>query len=212
MKIQLETKYTWKDVEVGDGFPVDEAMRFIAEIHPYLIGQTLNQVLINGFYFCNGKVLRKETYAEWEKRVQQAAHVTYNYMQWEGPLIFLIGENQLEIDLWQPDRYELSLNKLDVTLVKETKGIPLKSYVDNAYPHNRQEFYDITCLYEKEAIGQKVISIDAVSGKYDDDMEFLADINIVLENGVKFVVRDMLDSASITVVSGDSADRYVKAD
>jgi len=198
MSVVLQTSYTYKNVDIGEGYSVDEAKRFIKEVKPYIIGKPLLKVWVSHFYFGGDDATATETYPEYELRKQKEYHSNYNNVEWEGPLILLIGKNQLEIDLWQPDRYQLSFNAIELKNVLDTRNIPLKRYRDDFA--NKERFLDISCLYDSEIRGKNVTDIGLVCGQYEDGEEYFEKIELELENRTRLIIEDAIDSPSITVI------------
>lgn len=126
MSIVLQTSYTYKDVDCGDSFPVDEAKKFIEKIRPYIIGEPLLKVWVSNFYHGGDDATETETYLEYELRKQKKYLVNCNIIEWDNPLVLLIGKNQLEINLCPPFRYQLSFNTIEIKDVLDTRNIPLK--------------------------------------------------------------------------------------
>ena len=198
--MKLKTKYTYEDVtEIGYGFPADEAKSFIKTVRPFLVGKTLKQILVSGFYYGGEDADKTETYPEWEKRtrVEYKEERFYNFMEWEDPIILKIGDEQLEISFSQPDRYIFSFNTLKTERITDTSKIPLMSA-----RKRKDSFLDVTYLYDETVIGQQIKDIELVCDTDSDEpsYEYVDKIVITLNNDIKMYVQDMCDSACIEIV------------
>lgn len=194
----FKTKYTWHDVESGDNFPADDAKIFIERIKNRLIGKDLKQILIQSFYQCGETCNETETFTEWAKKNGPT------YIEWDDPLILCIGNERLEISLWQPDRYFLGLNVANVQEIIDTDKVSLNSIFEKEYKPNSPTFYDISACYKEKLIGQKIKNIELITGRYEEDDtlldEYFDKIVITLENGVVFNILDSIDSPTIEIV------------
>lgn len=194
----FKTKYTWHDVEPGDKFPSDDAKIFIERIKSRLIGKELKQILVNSFYHCGKTYNETETFIEWAQK-NSPTHI-----EWDDPLILCIGDEQLEISLWQPDRYALSLNVVNVEEIIDTNEVSLSSIFEKEYHQNSPTFYDISACYKEKLIGQKIKNIELITGRYEEDDtpldEYFDKIVITLENGVVFNILVDIDSPTIEIV------------
>ncbi|MBO4644500.1 MAG: hypothetical protein J5716_07845, partial [Alphaproteobacteria bacterium] len=165
--MKLKTKYTYEDdTEIGYGFPADEAKSFIKTVRPFLVDKTLKQILVPDFYYGGEDADETETYPEWEKRTRAKYKEErfYNFMEWNDPIILKIGNEQLEISFSQPDRYIFSFNTVEAERIIDTSKISLISA-----RKMKDSFLDVTCLYDKTVIGQKIKDIDLVCDKDSDE-------------------------------------------
>ena len=195
MTVRLRTKYTWKDVEDGYNFPADEARLFIDRVKPYLVGKELKQILIQSFDAVGKKCNETETFTEW------SAKRSPNDIEWVEPLILRIGDEQLEISLWMPDRYVLSINNVDVQEIVDADKVPLISLFKKGYVTNSSVFYDISACYKDIMIGQKIKDIALISHYYNEERipedEYIEKIAVTLENSVLFDIYDGTDYPTI---------------
>ena len=70
--MRLVTKYThhdFTDPEV-DAYPVDDAVRIVKKMKPYLIGKVINQIVVNGLMCFGSGILVNETIYDFEKHPQ----------------------------------------------------------------------------------------------------------------------------------------------
>ena len=147
-----------------------EARSFMETVKPYLLGKELKAILITNFGLSFGtkNLFRMSTLSNYIK--MQKGKVS-----WGGNIVFLIGDEQLEMDLWAPWQYKLGLNTL---LIDEIVNNPsVRAPADNN--DYRKKMFNVSEAYGNDIIGHKVVDVAAVG--HDDDGEDAACEAVVIE-------------------------------
>lgn len=187
-----------KDYRFGAGFPVDRAYEFIENIKSELVGKQINRVLVNDFWADYDQIKEdNRDYYETAKHFYRE-HPGRDCLIWDWIIIFEIGGEQFEISLWSPYRYNLGLNKIDIETVIETKGKKIKEFAQ--YMGNEKLYFDVSCIFEKDIINERIKDICITSKKMDDtDEEVLESIVILLENGKNIKISEDFDNVSVDI-------------
>ena len=187
-----------KDYRFGVGFPVDRAYEFIENIKSELVGKQINKILVNDFWADYDQIKEdNRDYYETAKHFYRE-HPGRDCLIWDWIIIFEIGGEQFEISLWSPWRYNLGLNKIDIQKIIETKGKKIKDFAQ--YMGDEKIYFDVSCIFEKDIIGQQIKDIKVESKKIEDAEEpVLESVVILLENGKTIKVLEDFDNVSVDV-------------
>ena len=133
--MRVVTKYTWHDLKDStvDSYPADDAKRIIRQIRPYLIGETLNKIIVSGA-MSGGGINENETIYDFEKRVNaeevssgKPSWKIRQHIDWGNNIVLVIGNNQFEIEMWANDNHIISMNNVRIGNHYNAKTTILKS-------------------------------------------------------------------------------------
>ncbi len=199
MENKLKINATYEDAHrFLSGFPVQKAQEFVENIKTNLIGKQINKLLINDFW-ADYDQLKEDNrdYYETAKHFYRE-HPGRDCLIWDWIIIFEIEGEQFEISLWSPWRYNLGLNKIDIQKIIETKGKKIKDFAQ--YMGDEKIYFDVSCIFEKDIIGQQIKDIKVESKKIEDAEEpVLESVVILLENGKTIKVSEDFDNVSVDV-------------
>ena len=170
-------------------YPIDEAKRFINEIKHLIIGFTLDTVLVYGFNGdgTSGDCLLNE-------------HALDKY-EWEQTFIFIINQQQFEVDISANKHYKLALNITQIDKIIKTEKLKEKDISGRWGNNSKNEYLDISHLFKNSILNQKIIDIELTPGKdNDEDYEYMENIIIKFENGKSLLIEEGCDNPAIRIV------------
>ena len=138
------------------------AETFLEQVKPLLIGQPLRGI------FCGGLLTSHLDYEEtfrlyryYEEECNGSStqdHRIMNYIPWGTfPVIFLIGENQLEFDFGKAWRFQLHFNTVSLDDAIDAYSKKIRELSQVRKPH------DVSCIYGRHAIGAIVTDITMIT-------------------------------------------------
>ncbi|MBQ9090483.1 MAG: hypothetical protein IJY58_05500 [Alphaproteobacteria bacterium] len=157
--------------------PKKEAEEFLKKAKPLLIGQPLHRILNGGFLTsCVEDEQRNRLIRFYEEECNALStqdHRIMNFIPWATfPVIFEIGEHQLEFDFGKAWSFQLHFNTVEYDEVIDISTKKIKELFWGRTP------YDVSCLYGRHAIGATVT--DIVAHAHEDQIEMFV---IHLSNG-----------------------------
>lgn len=157
-------------------------------VKPFIIGKELKEILVSGYAYGtetkNLPIIPIDHYLKKKK----------NSIAWQGYIVFIIGEEQLEMNLWAPWQYKLGLNTLHVDTISRRPSSHLIPITDSAL--RSVCLYDISDAYKEEYIGRKITNISA----FGEDDKACEVIVIELENQKQIKICESCDEVYIEVI------------
>ena len=180
----------------GMPYPIDEARRLLAEIKELIIGHRLEKVLVRGINNDSYELSDTEPISEYN----------FNLYDWEGPFIFIINEQQFEVDMSAPNHYELALNTIEFKNIVETKNEPEEKFGDLwVNQKDNVEYLNISQIFEDNVLKQKITDIELTAGNGDDEYQYLENIIIKFDNGQSLLIEEGIDNPMIKIISEEKA-------
>lgn len=118
-----------------------------------------------------------------------------NYIEWEGPFVFIINNQRLFIDFSAPKHYNIGINSQDI---HEIINISAKNVSEIEMCRPNGQFLDLSFLYGPEIIGQNVRDIHTV---VDDKsvISSLSSVIIELQNNFCLVISEEIDNPMLRI-------------
>ena len=192
-KLSLKTRFCGKDNKYNKEampYPIDKAKNLVETAKILLIGQKINKILAYGWNGYYEDVIPSKTHPLLRENL--------DIYDWEGHFVFIIGEEKFEVALYEPNHYEIGLNTKVVDNVVDTRNIP-EAALENLLAQNSIQYLDISHLFEDDIIGKKVKDI-ILAANSGDEYDYLGNVIIVLENGLKLLIDMALDNPGLHVV------------
>ncbi|MBR1915970.1 MAG: hypothetical protein IJ830_06010 [Alphaproteobacteria bacterium] len=193
-KVSLKTNLLSKYPDYGKlgiDYPADEAVQVVEKAKVSLIGQKVNQILAYGWNGYYDEIVPSD--------VKPLSRDYLDIYDWESHFIFIIGKEQFEITLFEPRYYEIGLNTKNIDEVLNTRDLP-EAQVENLWADGQTKYLDISHMFEKDVIGQKVKNIGLIEAK-NDAYDYLEAVEIVLENGLTLKVNMELDNPGLHIIN-----------
>ncbi len=191
--VRIKTSIYSESTENNDINELKEAQNFMEAVKPYLLGRELKAILITAFGLSvrTKTLLRLSTLSNYVKTQK-------GKVSWGGNIVFLIGDEQLEMDLWAPWQYKLGLNTL---LIDEIVNNPsVRAPID--YDGYGKKLFNISEAYGNDIIGHKVVDIAAIGDDSDEEDAACEAVIIELDNHQKIKIFEDCDDVYI------ETDRY----
>lgn len=163
---------------------LNELNEFIKTVKPLIVGNELREILVSQYVAGTKKAeLPIISVSDYIRKYK-------NPIAWEGFIVLVIGEEQLEINLWAPWQYRLSLNTLWDNVIKrqpDMHSIPIGGGVFS------KMLYDISEGYADDFIGKKIKNIAIRS----EEENVFGSISIELESGKSIKIYEHDDEEFI---------------
>ena len=173
-------------------YPIDEVKRFFDAVKPLLVGQKLDEVLVYGY--CSGDVSDQSfSFDEYD----------LTSCEWEGPFVFVINKQCLEVDIMANNHYGIALNYTEIKKVVNTKNKPKKDVVDLWCEGG--PYLDISHIFFDNVLKQKIVDIELTPGNEEviiekEKYQYLENIIIKFENGYSLLIEEGLDNPVIHII------------
>lgn len=167
----------------------DEAQNFAQIALPYLSGKKLKAILVTYFGLSEQAQTASQLSTLCDYIIERDGIVS-----WSKDIVFLIGDEQLEIELWAPWQFKLGLNTILIDKIVENPNVRAPINYRNEL---ERVLFNISDAYGDDIIGHKVVNIIPIAG---DGGEDCAAFMIELDNHQQIKVFENCDDVYIETV------------
>jgi len=188
----ISTKTAYRQLKeistTGRAYPAEGAVFFIQHLKSLFIGHKIDAIL-------NTQIADFHISVEINQILQKDIA---DYIEWEGPFVFIINNQKLFIDFSAPEHYEIGINSQSIAdIVDNISSVEISKL--KKYGHDGQ-FVDISFLYGSDVIGQTIKNIYViVDNKYQ--IAHLSAVIIELQNSVCLAISEEIDNPMLRVYS-----------
>ena len=187
----ISTKTAYRQLKeistTGRAYPAEGAVFFIQHLKSLFIGHKIDAIL-------NTQIADFHISVEINQILQKDIA---DYIEWEGPFVFIINNQRLFIDFSAPEHYELGINSQSISDIVDISSKNISELIKRRC---NGQFTNISFLYDNNVIGQIIKDIKAiVDDRYK--ISHLLAIIIELENNVCLTISEEIDNPMLRVYS-----------
>lgn len=183
--VKVKTSVFCRSNGFDDKNQLNEAIEFIEIIKPFILGKELKEIFVSKFAY--GTDTKRLPIIPIDHYIKRNKHA----VAWEDYIVLIIGEEQLELNLWAPWQYKLGLNTLQIDEIKRRPSTHLIPVCSSNF--DTRTLYDISEAYKENLIGNKVAHI-FIESNFGDACEAVI---IELDNGKSVKIYEDCDEVYI---------------